>query len=420
MHLRTPEPGGMERSLRIRVLAVDDSAVMRSLLRTALGTTPQIELVATAQDGREALEAIERLDPDLVLLDVEMPCMNGLDVLAEMRARRLQAKVIICSTLTRRGAGITLEALARGAMDYVSKPIAQDASEGIAALRRELLPKILALFPPGAGSARWNFHTGHRWSLAYPDLRGVEHSGCAGDRRVDGRAGRAGKAFACAAGGFSPAGSHCPAYASPLYRAPRGAGSTARARFPFAKLRLGHKSAGAAFIWRVATGIWKLPAHPREVRCACTREIRQTSAALPSICSFVPPPRFTERACWRLFLPEWDPMVSMAAGRCVRREDESWCRTGPPARCGVCPERSREKGWRIRFYRWSRLRERLRVSQDNRDGGSFPATTAGKALISCPAKMWILLTSGRSCLQSPRTCWTLRGIISLSRGCRIC
>src|SRR5580700_3414726 len=139
MHLHTPERGGMERSLGIRVLAVDDSAVMRSLLRTALGTSPQTELVGTAQDGREALEAIDRLDPDLVLLDVEMPCLGGLEVLAEMRARRLRAKVVICSTLTRRGAGITLEALARGATDYVSKPIAQGANDGVAAWRRELL-----------------------------------------------------------------------------------------------------------------------------------------------------------------------------------------------------------------------------------------------------------------------------------------
>jgi two-component system chemotaxis response regulator CheB len=171
MQLGTPEPGGMERSLRIRVLAVDDSTVMRSLLRTALGTSPQIELVGTAQDGREALEAIERLNPDLVLLDVEMPCMSGLEVLAEIRARRLRAKVIICSTLTRRGAGITLEALARGAMDYVSKPVAHDASEGIATLRRELLPKILALFPPEGWQCPVEFP--YRSSLvpAYPDLR---------------------------------------------------------------------------------------------------------------------------------------------------------------------------------------------------------------------------------------------------------
>jgi two-component system chemotaxis response regulator CheB len=140
-------PAGVGRPVPIRVLVADDSAVMRSLLRTALGASPRVELAGMAQDGREALEAIGRLDPDLVLLDLEMPRMNGLEVLAEMRARRMRAKVIVCSTLTRRGAGITLEALARGAADYVPTPVAQSASEGLNELSRELLPKVLALFP---------------------------------------------------------------------------------------------------------------------------------------------------------------------------------------------------------------------------------------------------------------------------------
>jgi two-component system, chemotaxis family, protein-glutamate methylesterase/glutaminase len=177
MHLRTPEPDGMERCLRIRVLAVDDSAVMRSLLRTALGTCPQIEIVGTAQDGRAALEPIERLAPDLVLLDVEMPCMSGLEVLAEIRARRLRVKVIICSTLTRRGASITLEALARGAADYVSKPLAQDAADSIAALRRELLPKIFALFPPEGWQCPVEFPYRSLLVSAYPDLRAASIPG---------------------------------------------------------------------------------------------------------------------------------------------------------------------------------------------------------------------------------------------------
>jgi two-component system, chemotaxis family, protein-glutamate methylesterase/glutaminase len=135
------------RASAIRVLVADDSAVMRSLVRTALGASPQIEVAETAQDGRDALEAIDRLDPDLVLLDLEMPRMNGLDVLAEMRARRMRAKVIVCSTLTRRGADITLEALARGAADYVPKPVSRGANEGVKELVRNLLPKVLALFP---------------------------------------------------------------------------------------------------------------------------------------------------------------------------------------------------------------------------------------------------------------------------------
>ncbi len=131
----------------IRTLVADDSAVMRSLLRMVLAECPEIELAGMAHDGVAALEAMERLTPDLVLLDIEMPRMNGLEVLAEMRARDLHAKVIMCSTLTRRGAGVTLEALARGATDYVTKPTAQNGvREGMDTLRRELLPKLRALF----------------------------------------------------------------------------------------------------------------------------------------------------------------------------------------------------------------------------------------------------------------------------------
>jgi two-component system chemotaxis response regulator CheB len=153
-----PKLAGMEVPIPIRVLVIDDSAVMRSLLRTILGACANIELVGMASDGPAGLEAMERLHPDLVLLDIEMPGMNGLEVLAEIRARGLGVKVIICSTLTRRGASTTLEALARGALDYVTKPAAQHgAREGIATLSRELLPKIIALFHVGSGQSLIEF-----------------------------------------------------------------------------------------------------------------------------------------------------------------------------------------------------------------------------------------------------------------------
>jgi two-component system, chemotaxis family, protein-glutamate methylesterase/glutaminase len=133
---------------RIRVLLVDDSAVMRSLLRMVLEPQPRIEIAGTATNGQQALSEFERLQPDLVLLDIEMPGMNGLDVLSGMRARSRRVPIIMCSTLTMRGARITVEALARGATDYVTKPGAQHGpGEGVETLRRELVPKIAALFP---------------------------------------------------------------------------------------------------------------------------------------------------------------------------------------------------------------------------------------------------------------------------------
>ena len=131
----------------VRVLVVDDSAVMRSLLRMVITSHPRLELAGMAQDGPAALNLLEQLKPDLVLLDIEMPQMNGLEVLEKIRERDQVVKVIMCSTLTRRGAGITMEALARGAADYVAKPSAQHGvREGLATLTNELIPKILAQF----------------------------------------------------------------------------------------------------------------------------------------------------------------------------------------------------------------------------------------------------------------------------------
>jgi two-component system chemotaxis response regulator CheB len=134
---------------KVRVLLVDDSAVMRSLLRMVLEPQRSIEIAGTASSGPEALAAFENLSPDLVLLDIEMPGMNGLEALSKIRLRNRRTPVIMCSTLTSRGARITIEALARGATDYVCKPGAQNGvRQGVETLTRDLLPKILALFPP--------------------------------------------------------------------------------------------------------------------------------------------------------------------------------------------------------------------------------------------------------------------------------
>ncbi len=135
-------------SRRIRVLHIDDSAVMRSLIRMVLEPQAAIEIAGAASSGQDGLAAFQRIHPDLVLLDIEMPGMNGLEVLSAIRRDDRRVPVIMCSTLTSRGARITIEALARGATDYVTKPGAQhNLREGVDTLSRELLPKILALFP---------------------------------------------------------------------------------------------------------------------------------------------------------------------------------------------------------------------------------------------------------------------------------
>jgi two-component system chemotaxis response regulator CheB len=106
----------------IRILVVDDSLVIRMVLSDTLSKDPDLEVVATASDGRIALEKISQMHPDVVTLDVEMPVMTGLETLAELRRLYPKLPVIMFSTLTERGAAATLDALSLVASDYATKP----------------------------------------------------------------------------------------------------------------------------------------------------------------------------------------------------------------------------------------------------------------------------------------------------------
>ncbi len=131
---------------RTRILIVDDSAVMRSLLRAVVSSDESLEVFGTATNGQLGLQAIDSLHPDLVLMDVEMPVMDGLATLKALRTRSHQPPVILCSSLTQRGARVTIEALALGASDYIAKPAGFGNREAaIQALAQELIPKIKAL-----------------------------------------------------------------------------------------------------------------------------------------------------------------------------------------------------------------------------------------------------------------------------------
>jgi two-component system chemotaxis response regulator CheB len=136
----------MSLSRPARILIVDDSAVMRALLRSVVGTDKRLEVAGTASDGASALRVVESIRPDLILLDVEMPVMDGLQTLKQMKARGARIPVIVCSSLTQRGAKVTIEALASGAADYVAKPSGQPSRDAaVHALAQDLVPKILAL-----------------------------------------------------------------------------------------------------------------------------------------------------------------------------------------------------------------------------------------------------------------------------------
>jgi len=130
----------------IRVLVVDDSALIRRLIATALSEATDIEIVGTARDGLEAVDMVEELSPDVVTLDIEMPRLDGLGALVRIRERHRRLPVIMFSTLTERGATATLEALSRGASDYVTKPSnTGSVAEGLASVRDQLVPRIRAL-----------------------------------------------------------------------------------------------------------------------------------------------------------------------------------------------------------------------------------------------------------------------------------
>ena len=130
----------------VRILVVDDSVVIRKLLSDTLAKEEGFEVVGTAGDGRIALAKIEQLHPNVITMDIEMPVMNGLEALAEIRKTDRKIPIIMFSTLTERGAAATLDALSLGASDYATKPSnAGSPAVAIEQIRTELVPKIKAL-----------------------------------------------------------------------------------------------------------------------------------------------------------------------------------------------------------------------------------------------------------------------------------
>jgi two-component system chemotaxis response regulator CheB len=139
---------------RIKVLTVDDSVVVRRLVTDVLASDPAIEVVGTAPNGKIALDKIVQLQPDVVTLDIEMPVMDGLEAIKEIRKIDRKLPVIMFSTLTERGASATLEALSSGASDYVTKPAnVGSVQESMDSVREQLIPKIKALVPGLAAAA---------------------------------------------------------------------------------------------------------------------------------------------------------------------------------------------------------------------------------------------------------------------------
>src|SRR5215469_439611 len=128
----------------LRVMVVDDSAVVRGLITRILTSDPRIEVAASCSNGQMAVVQAARKAMDVIILDIEMPVMDGLAALPKLQEVNPHAKVIMASTLTQRNAAVSLKALTLGATDYIAKPTTDklNASEEF---RRDLIQKVIAL-----------------------------------------------------------------------------------------------------------------------------------------------------------------------------------------------------------------------------------------------------------------------------------
>jgi two-component system chemotaxis response regulator CheB len=134
-----------------RVMVVDDSAVIRGLVSRALEGDPEIRVVASVGDGQMAINSLQRNTVDVIVLDVEMPVMDGLTAIPKLLAVAPSVKIIMASTLTLRNADISLRAMEAGAADYIPKPTSTREISGAEGFRRDLIAKVKAL---GANARR--------------------------------------------------------------------------------------------------------------------------------------------------------------------------------------------------------------------------------------------------------------------------
>ena len=129
----------------IRVMIVDDAVVVRGLVSRWIDEEPGLKTVASVRTGRDAVDQVLRANPDVVLLDIEMPDLDGLSALPLLLEKKRDLIVIMASTLTRRNAEVSLKALSLGAADYIPKPATNREVTTSAAFRRELIEKVRQL-----------------------------------------------------------------------------------------------------------------------------------------------------------------------------------------------------------------------------------------------------------------------------------
>ena len=175
---RTPASGAASSSDAIKVMVVDDSAIVRGLISRILDSDPTLSVVASVGNGQVALGVLERQEIDVVVLDVEMPVMDGMTALPKMLKLNPSLQVIMASTLTLRNAEISMRALEAGAADYIPKPTSTKDMTDEKDFRELLVAKVKAL-----GARRRT--TGKRGSPASPSVARTTPSFSAGGGRAE-------------------------------------------------------------------------------------------------------------------------------------------------------------------------------------------------------------------------------------------
>ncbi|MBR1157071.1 chemotaxis response regulator protein-glutamate methylesterase [Bradyrhizobium sp. JYMT SZCCT0428] len=153
---------------KLRVMVVDDSVVIRGMISRWIGAEPDMEVVASLRTGLDAVNQLERINPDVAVLDIEMPELDGISALPKLLAKKRDLIIIMASTLTRRNAEISFKALSLGASDYIPKPESTREASAAETFRHDLIQKIRHL---GAKIRR----SSHAPAHASPTLAPVHH-----------------------------------------------------------------------------------------------------------------------------------------------------------------------------------------------------------------------------------------------------
>src|SRR3954466_1158501 len=135
-------PGSSREAGPLRVMVVDDSVVIRGLISRWIGAEHDMEVAASLRTGLEAVNQIERINPDVAVLDIEMPELDGISALPQLLAKKRNLVIIMASTLTRRNAEISFKALSLGASDYIPKPESTREPAAADSFRHDLIQKI--------------------------------------------------------------------------------------------------------------------------------------------------------------------------------------------------------------------------------------------------------------------------------------